>query len=155
MWDLNRAERKAMGAALVLVGVSLVTRTLLAPDPGRLEGLATIDPATDLEGVEGEVVAALTREQRAQTPSAPLSASCGHSLGLLYLPTCQRARTRLGKGAPPTLPSYLARPSTKRSRGTDRPLPTAWRGQIAGCASGAIAGRCVCEPGLIQPLASL
>ena len=70
MWDLNRAERKAMGAALVLVGVSLVTRTLLAPDPGRLEGLDTIDPATDLAGIEGEVVAALTREQRAQTPLA-------------------------------------------------------------------------------------
>ena len=48
MWDLNRAERKAMGAALVLVGVSLVTRTLLAPDPGRLEGLDAIDPATGL-----------------------------------------------------------------------------------------------------------
>lgn len=70
MWDLNRAERKAMGAALVLVGVSLVTRTFLAPDPGRVEGLDTIDPATDLEGVEGEVVAALTRERRAQTPLA-------------------------------------------------------------------------------------
>ncbi|MCY3600893.1 MAG: helix-hairpin-helix domain-containing protein [Gemmatimonadetes bacterium] len=70
MWDLNRAERKAMGAALVLVGVSLVTRTLLAPDPGRLEGLEAIDPATDLAGVEGEVVAALTRERRAQTPLA-------------------------------------------------------------------------------------
>ena len=70
MWDLNRAERKAMGAALVLIGVSLVTRTLLAPEPGRVHGLETIDPATDLEGVEGEVVAALTREQRAQTPLA-------------------------------------------------------------------------------------
>ncbi|MDE2944543.1 MAG: helix-hairpin-helix domain-containing protein [Gemmatimonadota bacterium] len=70
MWDLNRAERKALGAALVLVGVSLVTRTLLAPDPGRLEGLEAIDPGTDLEGIEGEVVAALTREQRAQTPLA-------------------------------------------------------------------------------------
>ena len=70
MWDLNRAERKALGAALVLVGVSLVTRTLLVPDPGRLEGLDTIDHATDLEGIEGEVVAALTREQRAQTPLA-------------------------------------------------------------------------------------
>lgn len=53
MWDLNRAERKALGAALVLVGVSLVTRTLLVPDPGRLEGLDTIDPATDLEGRVG------------------------------------------------------------------------------------------------------
>ena len=70
MWDLNRAERKALGAALVLVGVSLVTRTFLAPDPGRVEGLGEIDPATDLRGVEGEVVAALTREQRAQTPLA-------------------------------------------------------------------------------------
>lgn len=48
MWDLNRAERKALGAALVLVGVSLVTRTLLVPDPGRLEGLEEIDPTTDL-----------------------------------------------------------------------------------------------------------
>ena len=70
MWDLNRAERKALGAALVLVGVSLVTRTFLAPDPGRVEGLGEIDSATDLRGVEGEVVAALTREQRAQTPLA-------------------------------------------------------------------------------------
>ncbi len=70
MWDLNRAERKALGAALVLVGVSLVTRTFLAPGAGRVEGLAEIDPATDLEGIEGEVVAALTREQRAQTPLA-------------------------------------------------------------------------------------
>lgn len=70
MWDLNRAERKAMGAALVLVGVSLVTRTLLAPEPGRVDGLETIDPATDLEGIESEVAAALTREQRAQTPLA-------------------------------------------------------------------------------------
>ncbi len=70
MWDLNRAERRGLGAALVLVGVSLVTRTLLVPDPGRVEGLETIDPATDLEGIEGEVVAALAREQRAQTPLA-------------------------------------------------------------------------------------
>ena len=70
MWDLNRAERKALGAALVLVGVSLVTRTFLAPGAGRVEGLGEIDPATDLEGIEGEVVAALTREQRAQTPLA-------------------------------------------------------------------------------------
>lgn len=70
MWDLNRAERKALGAALVLVGASLIARTLLAPEPGRVHGLETIDPATDLEGVEGEVVAALTREQRAQTPLA-------------------------------------------------------------------------------------
>ncbi len=70
MWDLNRAERKALGAALVLVGVSLISRTLLAPEPGRVHGLETINPATDLEGIEGEVVAALTREQRAQTPLA-------------------------------------------------------------------------------------
>lgn len=70
MWDLNRAERKALGAALVLVGVSLISRTLLAPEPGRVHGLETIDPATDLEGVESEVAAALTREQRAQTPLA-------------------------------------------------------------------------------------
>lgn len=70
MWDLNRAERKALGTALVLVGVSLVVRTLLAPDPGRVEGLEGIDPATDLDGVEGEVISALRREQRAQTPLA-------------------------------------------------------------------------------------
>ena len=70
MWDLNRAERKALGAALVLVGTSLIARTLLAPEPGRVHGLEGIDPATDLEGIEGEVVAALTREQRAQTPLA-------------------------------------------------------------------------------------
>lgn len=70
MWDLNRAERKALGASLVLVGVSLIARTLLAPEPGRVDGLEAIDPATDLEGVEGEVVAALTRERRAQTPLA-------------------------------------------------------------------------------------
>ncbi|WP_419861973.1 ComEA family DNA-binding protein [Candidatus Palauibacter sp.] len=70
MWDLNRAERKALGAALVLVGVSLISRTLLAPEPGRVHGLERIDPATDLEGIESEVVAALTREQRAQTPLA-------------------------------------------------------------------------------------
>lgn len=70
MWDLNRAERKALGASLVLVGVSLVARTLLAPEPGRVDGLEAIDPTTDLEGIEGEVVAALTREQRAQTPLA-------------------------------------------------------------------------------------
>lgn len=70
MWDLNRAERKALGAALVLVGTSLIARTLLAPEPGRVDGLEAIDPATDLEGIEGEVVAALTREQRAQTPLA-------------------------------------------------------------------------------------
>ena len=70
MWDLNRAERKALGAALVLVGVSLISRTLLAPEPGRVHGLESIDPATDLEGIESEVVAALTREQRAQTPLA-------------------------------------------------------------------------------------
>lgn len=70
MWDLNRAERKALGAALVLVGVSLVARTLLAPDPGRVEGLGEIDPSTDLRSVEGEVAAALKREQRAQTPLA-------------------------------------------------------------------------------------
>lgn len=70
MWDLNRAERKALGAALVLVGTSLVARTLLAPEPGRVDGLEAINPATDLKGIEGEVVAALTREQRAQTPLA-------------------------------------------------------------------------------------
>ena len=70
MWDLNRAERKALGMALVLIGASLVTRTLLAPDPGRVEGLGGIDPATDLKGVEGEVISALKREQRAQTPLA-------------------------------------------------------------------------------------
>ena len=70
MWDLNRAERKALGAALVLVGTSLIARTLLAPEPGRLDGLDAIDSAADLEGIEGEVVAALAREQRAQTPLA-------------------------------------------------------------------------------------
>ncbi len=70
MWDLNRAERRALGTALVLVGVSLVARTLLAPDPGRVDGLAGVDPATDLQGVEGEVISALQREQRAQTPLA-------------------------------------------------------------------------------------
>lgn len=70
MWDFNRAERKALGMALVLVGVSLATRTFLTPDPGPVEGLDGIDPATDLEGVEEEVVSALMREQRAQTPLA-------------------------------------------------------------------------------------
>lgn len=70
MWDLNRAERKALGAALVLVGVSLIARTFLAPELGRVDGLETIDAATDLKGIEGEVVAALAREQRAQTPLA-------------------------------------------------------------------------------------
>ena len=70
MWDLNRAERKALGTALVLIGVSLVVRTALAPEPGALDGVGTIDPERDLEGVEGEVLAALTREQRAQTPLA-------------------------------------------------------------------------------------
>ena len=70
MWDLNRAERKALGTALVLVGVSLVVRTLLAPDPGRVEGLEGINAATDLQDVEGEVISALMREQRAQTPLA-------------------------------------------------------------------------------------
>lgn len=70
MWDLNRAERKALGAALVLVGTSLIARTLLAPEPGRMDGLEAIDSAEDLKGIEGEVVAALAREQRAQTPLA-------------------------------------------------------------------------------------
>lgn len=70
MWDLNRAERKAIGAALVLIGVSLVVRTVLAPQPGALDGIEGIDPALDLEGVEGAVLSALTREQRAQTPLA-------------------------------------------------------------------------------------
>ena len=68
MWDLNRAERKALGMALVLIGVSLVVRTVLAPEPGAVDGVGGIDPGRDLEGVEGEVLAALTREQRAQTP---------------------------------------------------------------------------------------
>ena len=70
MWDLNRAERKAIGTALVLIGVSLVVRTVLAPQPGDLDGIEGIDPARDLEGVEGAVLSALTREQRAQTPLA-------------------------------------------------------------------------------------
>lgn len=70
MWDLNRAERKALGTALVLIGVSVVVRTAFAPEPGALDGVAQIDPERDLEGVEGEVLAALTREQRAQTPLA-------------------------------------------------------------------------------------
>ena len=70
MWDLNRAERKALGTALVLVGVSIIARTVLAPDPGRLDGLEKIDPERDLRGVEGDVISALVREQRAQTPLA-------------------------------------------------------------------------------------
>ena len=70
MWDLNRAERKAIGTALVLIGVSLVVRTGLAPKPGDFDGIEAIDPARDLDGVEGDVLAALVREQRAQTPLA-------------------------------------------------------------------------------------
>ena len=70
MWDLNRAERKALGTALVLIGVSLIFRTALAPDPGEVDGIERIDPARDLQGVEGDVLSALMREQRAQTPLA-------------------------------------------------------------------------------------
>ena len=70
MWDLNRAERKAVGTALVLVGLGLVSRAALAPDPGRVEGIAPIAGRGSLRGIEGEVVSALVREQRAQTPLA-------------------------------------------------------------------------------------
>ena len=70
MWDLNRAERKALATALVLVGVSLIVRTVLAPDPGDVGGIGAVDPGRDLDAVTGEVLSGLERERRAQTPLA-------------------------------------------------------------------------------------
>ncbi len=68
MWDLNRSERRALGSALLLVGVGVVSRAVVAPGPGELDWQSQADSETDLRGVEGAVIGALVRERRAQTP---------------------------------------------------------------------------------------
>ena len=68
MWDLNRSERRALGSALLLVGVGVVSRAALSPGPGELDWRPQSDPEIELRGVEGAVIGALVRERRAQTP---------------------------------------------------------------------------------------
>lgn len=68
MWDLNRAERRALGSALLLIGVGAVGRAALAPGPGELDWRPQADPRVERLGVEGAVIEALVRERRAQTP---------------------------------------------------------------------------------------
>lgn len=68
MWDLNSAERRALAASLVLVGLAGLARVVRAPDPGGLEWRSVGASASG--SPRDSVEAALTREARAQTPLA-------------------------------------------------------------------------------------
>ncbi|MDX1577599.1 MAG: ComEA family DNA-binding protein [Gemmatimonadota bacterium] len=70
MLDLNAAERRALAGASCLIGLGLLGRLALAPGPGAFEWEPVAGRVTDLASTEGEVRAALLREQRAQTPLA-------------------------------------------------------------------------------------
>lgn len=67
MWDLNRAERRALAASLFLVGLAAIGRSWWTPRPADIAwGDLAPSPAP-----LGDVERALAAESRAQTPLAP------------------------------------------------------------------------------------
>lgn len=67
MWDLNHAERRALAASLVIVGLAGVGRSWWAPRPADLAWGDLAPSSAPLDAVER----ALATEARAQTPLAP------------------------------------------------------------------------------------
>jgi len=64
VWDLNRAERRAVAASLVLVGLAGVGRSWWAPRPADLRWRDLAPSTAPLDAVER----ALAAEARSQTP---------------------------------------------------------------------------------------
>lgn len=71
MLDLNHAERRALSAAVLLIGVGTIIRTFLAPGPADVAWRPAGERDEGTDGVTAAVRAALAREQRAGTPLAP------------------------------------------------------------------------------------
>lgn len=67
MWDLNHAERRALAASLVIVGLAGIGRSWWAPRPADLVWGDLAPSGAPLDAVEG----ALAAEARAQTPLEP------------------------------------------------------------------------------------
>ncbi len=70
MWDLNRAERRAMAGAVFLVGLGALGRGVWAPGPADTAWEPVEAVSAGLDDTESAVRSALAREQRAQTPLA-------------------------------------------------------------------------------------
>lgn len=67
MWDLNRAERRALTASLFLVGLAGLGRIAGGPGPAEVALDALAPTASPVD----EVARALAAEARAQTPLGP------------------------------------------------------------------------------------
>lgn len=70
MWDLNQAERRAVTASALLVGIAGIARVIGAPPAGETEW-RTVSSAVATVSPKAEVAEALIREARAQTPLEP------------------------------------------------------------------------------------
>jgi competence protein ComEA len=70
VWDLNQAERRAVAAAALLVGIAGLARLVGAPPAGETEW-QTVSSAVATVSPKAEVAEALIREARAQTPLEP------------------------------------------------------------------------------------
>jgi competence protein ComEA len=68
--DLNHAERRALSAAVLMIGVGTIIRTFLAPGPAEVAWRPAGERDVGTDGATAEVRAALAREQRAGTPLA-------------------------------------------------------------------------------------
>lgn len=69
MWDLNAAERRALAASLILVGLAGLARVARTSDAAGLEWVRA-DASAPATSPRDSVAAALAREARAQTPLA-------------------------------------------------------------------------------------
>lgn len=70
MWDLNRAERRALSASALLIGLAALSRVAWAPAAADVEWRNLSDPG-DGGSPRDAVAAVVAREARAQTPLAP------------------------------------------------------------------------------------
>lgn len=105
MWDLNHAERRALSASVLLVGLAGASRLTIAPSPGEF----TWRPAgvsRSMEAPRDEVSVALAREARAQTPLGP-----GERVDISSAPAEELRRL---SGVGPSLAEAIIRERTSR-----------------------------------------